>query len=194
MAFPPLLPKACPSWKVKKRLQLCWKVSMTICYRVDNKFVPDDEGPIIDVCSLADWAGKGWNILPPDERQLHSKYCQLSNLENQVIIHNDIQLGTLSRMEVLHTKMKKMRQPLRRLIHPMILKTNSVEVTHLMFLWSPWTMWWIHSNIQKMPITMNSLVYSIWNFQVILYLSLYLNAYQLFLGIFVDFASFRSSI
>ena len=127
--------------KVKYRLKLYWNVSMTICSCVDNRFVPDDEGLIVDCGSLTDWAGKGGNILPPDERQLHSKYCQLSNLENQVIIHNDIQFGTLSRMEVLQTKMKKMRQPLRRLIHPIILKTNSVEMTHLMFLWSPWTTW-----------------------------------------------------
>ena len=41
---------------------------------------------------------------------------------------------TLSRMESLQTNIKKMRQPLRRLMHPMILKTNSEEETQSMFL------------------------------------------------------------
>ena len=42
-------------------------------FTIEELFVPDDKGLIVDGGSLADWAVKGGNILPPDERQLHSK-------------------------------------------------------------------------------------------------------------------------
>jgi hypothetical protein len=38
-------------------------------------------------------------------------------------------------------------------------KLSGGQETHSMFLWSPWTRKWIHSNIQRIPITVNSLLY-----------------------------------
>ena len=40
---------------------------------INMKMVPDDGGLNIGAGSLADWTVEGGNILPPDERQLHSK-------------------------------------------------------------------------------------------------------------------------
>ena len=45
---------------------------------------------------------------------------------------------TLSRVDSLQTKMKKMRQPRRRLMHPIVLRTNSVVERHSASSWLPW--------------------------------------------------------
>ena len=42
-------------------------------------------------------------------------------------------------VESLQTNIKKMRQPLNRLMQPMILRKNSNDDKHSMFVWSPWT-------------------------------------------------------
>ena len=96
--------------------------------------LPVEGGVIVDDGALADHAVEVGYVLPLDERQLMPKDRQLANLEQRVTTEISHCVSTLSSVESLQTKMKKMRQPLRRLIQPMILRINSVVEMHSMFL------------------------------------------------------------
>ena len=75
---------------------------------------------------------------PVEEGQLLSTEAQLAHL-----VRGEVRLQpppvTLSSVDSLHTKMKKMRQPRRRFMQPMVLRTNSVVERHSVSEWSPCT-------------------------------------------------------
>ena len=73
-------------------------------------------------------------LAPPVTVTMLSKWDKFFRLMKDNLTPNMDSFETLSRMESLQTNITKMRQPLRRLIHPMILRTNSVVVRHSVFL------------------------------------------------------------